>query len=99
MHRIVSVKAKIEADKKDERVLHLKIDSLQNDDVKPQYRVSVKCVGDENYAIAQDWTMDSEVDLLLEDGATEISIKVEAGSSGDACGVAYQEYVYGNKGV
>jgi hypothetical protein len=91
--RIVAVGAEIQPDEERENILHISITSLQNDDVRPQYRVSLRKQDEEEYTVAQDWTAESEIEIEIGDAA-RYTIKVEAAAEDPSYGTARQEYTY-----
>lgn len=91
VHRIVAVKASIEADAQDPAVQHIRVTSLQNDDVQPVYRVLHRNTEEEEYRVVQDWTPETETSVRLE-GEAGGTLRVEAGSADGTLGQAFQEY-------
>ena len=91
--RIVAVGAEIQPDEERENTLHISITSLQNDDVRPLYRVSLCDCGTEEYYTAQDWTSESELEIEIGDAAG-YTIKVEAAAEDPSYGTASQVYTY-----
>lgn len=91
--RIVAVNADIQEDKDKENVLHLQLTSLQNDDVKPRYRVSVRYSKGENYQVLSDWneSKKAEVKVAKKSGYT---IRVEAGAENKELGTACRYYKF-----
>jgi hypothetical protein len=91
--RIVAVGAEITIDGKDKNYRHIKMQSLHNDDVKAQYRVSIKYPGSDKYKILSDWSVNSDFDVRIKEKSGYI-IKVEAGTGDKAYGLASQKYKY-----
>ena len=91
VHRIVAVKGIINKDSEDESLYHIKFSSLQNDNVHVVYRALIRRPGQEEYEVVRDWTPETEIDLTLND--TEGSVlRIEAGSTDETYGHAFQEY-------
>ena len=91
--RIVAVGAEIQPDEERENILHISLTSLQSDDVRPLYRVSLCDYGTEEYYVAQDWTAESEIEIEIGDAAG-YTIKVEAAAEDPSYGTAMQVYTY-----
>ena len=91
VHRIVSVRAQIQADASNRNLYHISITSLQNEDVKAVYRVLLCRQGEDSFQVVQDWAPEKQMDLILEDEAGA-KLRIEAGSTDETIGRAYQEY-------
>lgn len=91
--RIVAVRAEITVDDKDKNVRHFQMQSLYNDDVEPQYRISIKHKGSDEFKILVDWTVDPNIDVKITEKSGFI-IKVEAGTGDNLYGTASQEYKF-----
>ena len=96
VNRIVAVKADITSNEENPSQYHITLQSLQNEDVIPMYRILVKYTGDTDYQIVQDWSNNNELDIGVKE-ATEIDkIRVEAGTTDRTYAIASQEYELNN---
>lgn len=93
VHRVVAVEAELEPDERTENLLHIKCNSLQNDDVKPYYMIEVSEDGGEAYTTKVNWTQDKETDIEIIKGE-KIKIRVSAKSTLAGEAEAYQVYDY-----
>lgn len=91
--RIVAVGADCWVDEDNEDLLHLNIRSLQNDDIEPLYRVSVKYSGPEDFRLVRDWDKDTIIDIRTSE-LSEITVRLEARPATGAYGGASHDYSY-----
>ncbi len=91
--RIVAVGAEIQEDSEKNNVFHIHMQSLQNDNIKPIYRVLIKHSASDSFEVISGWTSNPDIEIEVAEEAGYV-IRVEAGANDGSYGVASQEYAY-----
>lgn len=91
VRRIVSVRADIAPAAGDGPHYAASIFSLQNDDVRPLYRLMARQREKSGFVLLQDWTPETNLAFTLP-GPGVWTLRVEAGAADPSMGIAFQEY-------
>ncbi len=89
----MAVGAEIQEDSEKNNVFHIHMQSLQNDNIKPIYRVLIKHSASDSFEVISGWTSNPDIEIEVAEEAGYV-IRVEAGANDGSYGVASQEYAY-----
>ncbi len=91
VHRIVAVEAEIEQDENDNSITHINISSLQNNNIKPIYKVEISFDEGETYTTLSEWSAEQKIDVTIkEEQPYQLKISASSGNVNDV--EAYQIY-------